>query len=64
MKIVKLSDIEKRNLERRKQAIQAVRTVDPTFFPGKRDFDRPRKNVHKQRILVEMERKENELHRK
>lgn len=58
MKILKLSDVEKKNSERRESAIRAVRSVDPEFVPGKRDFDRPRKNKHKQKILEEMEKRE------
>ena len=64
MKTVKLSDIRKKNAQRRDKAIQAVRKVDPDFLPGLRDFDRPRKNPHKKRILKEMQERENELQRK
>ncbi|MFC3418729.1 hypothetical protein ACFOLA_04465 [Salinicoccus hispanicus] len=57
MKEVKLSKIQKRNRERREDAIRAVRRVNPDFKPGDRYFDKPGRNPEKQRILDEMRRK-------
>lgn len=61
MKTEKLSDIRKRNAQRRPQALQAARRVNPDFVPGTRYFDKPRKNEKKQQILEEMRKKEDEL---
>ncbi|MEY8560073.1 hypothetical protein AALF85_05185 [Jeotgalicoccus halotolerans] len=58
MKTVKLSDIRKRNTERRERGLQAARRVNPDFVPGMRAFDKPRKNSGKQRILEEMKKRE------
>lgn len=64
VKTAKLSDIRKRNAERREQGLQAARRVNPDFVPGMRVFDKPRKNPEKQRILEEMREREYELQRK
>ncbi|WP_411843733.1 hypothetical protein [Salinicoccus sp. HZC-1] len=64
MKTAKLSDIRKRNAQRRPHALRAARCVNPDFVPGMRTSDRPRKNPHKQRILEEMQEKEDELQRR
>ncbi len=61
MKTEKLSAIRSRNTERRAQAIQAVRRVNPDFIRGLRTFDKPRKNKHKQKILEEMRKRKYEL---
>ncbi|MCG1010720.1 hypothetical protein J4760_11890 [Salinicoccus sp. ID82-1] len=47
MKEMKLSEIRKRNRERREDAIRAARRVDPDFKPGDRHFDKPRRNPEK-----------------
>lgn len=64
MKTAKLSDIRKRNAQRRPQAMRAAKRVNPDFVPGMRTFDRSRKNQHKQRILEEMQEREYELQRR
>lgn len=64
MKIAKLSDIRKRNAQRKPQAMRAARRVNPNFEPGIRTSDRPRKNTHKQRMLEEMQKREYELQRR
>ncbi|AKG73437.1 hypothetical protein [Salinicoccus halodurans] len=64
MKTAKLSDIRKRNAQRRSQAMRAARRVNPNFAPGMRTFDRHRKNAHKQQILEEMQKREYELQRR
>lgn len=58
MKTAKLSDIRKKNTERRERGPQAARRVNPDFVPGMRVFDKPRKNSEKQRILEEMKKRE------
>lgn len=67
VKTAKLSDIRKRNAERRERGLQAARRVNPDFVPGMGVFDKPRKNPEKKRILEEMQEQELELkskHRK
>lgn len=64
MKTAKLSDIRKRNAQRRPQAMRAARRVNPSFEPGMRTFDRPWKNTHKQQMLEEMQEREYELQRR
>jgi len=61
IKTAKLSDIRKRNAERRERGLQAAKRVNPNYFPGMRSFDKPRKNPEKQRILEEMREREYEL---
>ncbi|GAB3058852.1 hypothetical protein ACFOU0_04475 [Salinicoccus sesuvii] len=61
MKTLTLSDVRKKNREKRKDAVRAIRRVSPDFMPGDRNFDRPRRNPEKQRILDEMRKKENDL---
>lgn len=61
VKTAKLSDIRKRNAERRERGLRAARRVNPDFVPGMRTFEKPRKNPEKQRILDEMREREHEL---
>ncbi len=58
MKTAKLSDIRKKNTERRERGPQAARRVNSDFVPGMRVFDKPHKNSGKQRILEEMKKRE------
>lgn len=58
VRTVKLSDIRKRNAERRERGLQAARRVNPDFVPGMRTFEKPRKNPEKQRVLEEMKNRE------
>lgn len=58
VKTAKLSDIRKRNAERRERGLQAARRVNLDFVPGMRIFEKPRKNPEKQRILEEMKKRE------
>lgn len=58
VKTAKLSDIRKRNAERRERGLQAARRVNPNFVPGMRTFEKPRKNPEKQRVLEEMKNRE------
>lgn len=58
VKTAKLSDIRKRNAERRERGLQAARRVNPDFVPGMRTFEKPRKNPEKQRVLEEMKNRE------
>lgn len=43
MKTIKLTDLRKQNAERREIGLAAARRVDPEFYPGKRTYDKPRK---------------------
>ncbi|WP_031548066.1 hypothetical protein [Salinicoccus luteus] len=61
MKTIKLSDMRKTNAERREKAIRAVRRINPEFVPGMRSHDRARINSDKQKILEEMQERENDL---
>lgn len=58
VRTAKLSDIRKRNAERRERGLQAARRVNPDFVPGMRTFEKPRKNPEKQRVLEEMKNRE------
>ena len=58
VRTAKLSDIRKRNAERRERGLQAARGVNPDFVPGMRTFEKPRKNPEKQRVLEEMKNRE------
>jgi len=64
MKTAKLSDIRKRNAQRKPQTMRVARRVNPNFEPGMRTFDSPRKNTHKQQIVEEMQKREHELKRR
>ena len=64
VKTAKLSDIRKRNAERRERGLRAARRVNPDFVPGMRTFEKPRNNPKKQRILEEMREREYELQNK
>lgn len=64
VKTAKLSDIRKRNAERRERGLQAAKRVNPNYYQGMRAFDKPRNNPEKQRILEEMQMREYDLHQK
>ena len=64
MKTAKLSDIRKRNAERRERGLQAAKRVNPSYYPGMRAFDKPCKNPEKRRILEEMHEKEYDIQHK
>lgn len=64
VKTAKLSDIRKRNAERRKRGLRAARRVNPDFVPGMRTFEKPRENPDKEKILKEMRNREFKLEHK
>ncbi|MCK1977013.1 hypothetical protein LNK15_08095 [Jeotgalicoccus huakuii] len=64
VKTAKLSDIRKRNAERRERGLQAAKRVNPSYYPGMRAFDKPRNNPEKQRILEELQEREYDLQHK
>lgn len=41
--------------------MKAARRINTEFVPGMRKFDRPRKNLNKQKILEEMRDREDEI---